>query len=133
MNIANVLESPKTKVLDYPYKGVKYPVKEVWIQWLSQAGVKDFPEYGLRLFTIGPGGEIPIHNHLYYQTMYILTGRLLMVGYDGTTDAKVVEREIGPGDVVFIPTMEPHSLHNVSNTEQCTLLCCIANVYEDEE
>lgn len=66
---------PKTKIQDYPYKGKKYPVKEVGIQWLSQAGLKDSPEYGLRLFTIGPEGEIPIHNHLHYQTMYILTGQ----------------------------------------------------------
>ncbi len=131
MDILNAADCAKTKIQDYPYKGKKYPVKEVWIQWLSQAGPKDSPEYGLRLFTIGPEGEIAIHNHLYYQTMYILTGHLLMVGYDGATDAKVMEREIGPGDVVFIPTMEPHSLHNVSNTEPCTLLCCIANVYEE--
>jgi len=131
MHIANVSDSPKTKVLDYPYKGVKYPVKEVWIQWLSQAGPRKSPEYGLRLFTIGPGGEIPIHHHLYYQTMYILTGRLLMVGYDAMTDARISEQEIGPGDVVFVPTMEPHSLNNLSDTEPCTLLCCIANVYEE--
>ncbi len=131
MDILSAADCPKTKIQDYPYKGKKYPVKEVWIQWLSRAGPIDSPEYGLRLFTIGPWGEIPIHNHLYYQTMHILTGHLLMVGYDGITDAKVMEREIGSGEVVFIPTMEPHSLHNVSNTEPCTLLCCIANVYED--
>ncbi len=46
------------------------------IRWLSQHGEDEngIPEYGLRFFTIQPGGQIPIHNHFYHQTMYILSG-----------------------------------------------------------
>ena len=42
------------------------------IRWLSRSGDDGTgnPEYGLRYFTIQPGGEIPIHNHFYHQTMY---------------------------------------------------------------
>jgi mannose-6-phosphate isomerase-like protein (cupin superfamily) len=65
--------------------------------------------------------------------MYILSGRLVMTSYDIKTDAKILEKEIGPGEVAFIPTMEPHSITNLSQTEQATFLCCIANVYEDED
>ena len=76
MVVINVNDKKDTKIDTYPYRGKPLPVKDVWIRWLSQAGDEDSPEYGLRFFTIGPGGYIPIHNHFYYQTMYILSGRL---------------------------------------------------------
>ncbi len=133
MILLKAADCPAKKIERFPYRGEPLPVKEVWIQWVSQAGPADSPEYGLRLFTVGPSGEIPIHNHLYYQTMYILSGRLLMTSYDMETDAKVYEKEIGTGEVAFIPTMEPHSITNLSTTEKATFLCCIANVYEDEQ
>jgi quercetin dioxygenase-like cupin family protein len=89
-------------------------------------------EYGLRYFTIGPGGEIPIHNHLYYQTMYILTGHVRCFQHDPKTDKVVGEKVLGPNDFIFIPTMEVHSMRNESDKEPMTFLCCIANVYEEE-
>jgi len=133
MILLNAADCPAKKIEQFPYKGKQLPVKEVWIQWVSQAGPADSPEYGLRLFTVGPGGEIPIHNHLYYQTIYILRGRLLMTSYDIETDRMVLQKEIGPGEAAFIPTMEPHSIINLSPTEMATFLCCIANVFEEEE
>ena len=129
MNSKNV---KKSKIETYPYKGKPYAVKNVWMQWLSQVGSKDFPEYGLRFFTIGPGGEIPIHNHFYFQTMYILSGRLSVAAHHSKTDEKIEEKIVGPGDFVFIPSLDPHSIRNLSETEEATFLCCIANVYEAE-
>jgi len=35
---------------------------------------------------------------------------------------------MGPNDFVYIPTLEPHSMKNPSDTEACTFLCAIANV-----
>ncbi|MGI5837774.1 MAG: cupin domain-containing protein, partial [Chloroflexota bacterium] len=67
MQVLNVNDRQDTKIETYPYKGKPLKVKDTWIRWLSQAGPDGAPEYGLRFFTIGPGGEIPIHNHLYYQ------------------------------------------------------------------
>ncbi len=122
----------KKKIETYPYRGKPYVVRDVWIQWLSQAGPPDSPDYGLRFFTIGPKGEIPIHNHFYVQTMYILSGHLSVVSHDSKTDDKVEEKIMGAGDFVFVPSMEPHSMRNLSDTEDATFLCCIANVYEDE-
>lgn len=132
MQVLNVNDKQDTKIESYPYKGKPLQVKDTWIRWLSQAGPDGAPEYGLRFFTIGPGGEIPIHNHLYYQTMYILSGRLSVVSYDITTDQPVEEKVMGANDFVFVPTMEPHSMKNLSDTEPCTFLCCIANVYEED-
>ena len=127
----NVNDKKDQKIGTFPYKGKPLPVKDVSIRWLSQAGPEGAPEYGLRFFTIGPNGEIPIHNHLYYQTMYILSGHLRVFSYDSKTDQKVDEKTVGPHDVIFVPTMEPHSMINPSETEEVTFLCCIANVYED--
>ncbi|MBU2517274.1 MAG: cupin domain-containing protein [Proteobacteria bacterium] len=132
MEISSVAIAVKNKVEQFPYRGKNLPVKDVYIQWLSQAGPADSPEYGLRLFTVGPGGEIPIHKHFYYQTMFILSGSLIGYAYDMDTDETTMEQSLGTGELAFIPTMEPHSFVNPSDTEECTFLCCIANVYEDE-
>ncbi len=132
MIVMNVNDKKDQKIESYPYKGKPYPVKDVWIRWLSQAGPKDSVEYGLRFFTIGPKGEIPIHNHLYYQTMYILTGHVRCFQHDSKNDQIVNEKVLGPNDFIFIPTMEVHSMRNESDQEPVTFLCCIANVYEEE-
>ena len=132
MIVKNANDEKDQKIDTYPYRGKPLEVKNVWIRWLSQVGAKGSPEYGLRYFTIGPGGSIPIHNHFYMQTMYILSGRIAVVSYDKETDAKIEEKVMGPNDFVFVPSMEPHSMRNLSDTENVTFLCCIANVYEDE-
>jgi quercetin dioxygenase-like cupin family protein len=132
MDIINMRDAESKEIESYPYRGKPLKVKKVSIKWLSQAGLeKDSPEYGLRLFTVGPGGDIPIHNHFYYQTMYILSGHLRVFSYDSKSDEKIKEKMAGPHDVIFVPTMEPHSMINPSETEETTFLCCIANVYED--
>lgn len=132
MIVKNMKEANENKIETYPYRGKPLEVKNVWIRWLSQAGPKDAPEYGLRFFTIGPKGAIPIHNHFYHQTMYILTGRLLVVSHDAQTDKEIEEKVMGPHDFVYVPSMEPHSISNLSETENATFLCCIANVYEED-
>ena len=132
MDVMNVNDKKDIKIASYPYKGKPLEVKDVWIRWLSQAGPEDSPEYGLRFFTVGPGGHIHIHNHFYVQTMYILSGRMKVTSHDAKTDEKVQEKITGPGDFIFIPSMEAHSMINLSDTENATFLCCIANVYEDE-
>jgi quercetin dioxygenase-like cupin family protein len=132
MIVKNMKEANETKIESFPYRGKPLEVKDVWIRWLSQAGPQDAAEYGLRFFTIGPKGVIPIHNHFYHQTMYILSGRLLVVSHDAKTDEKIEEKRMGPHDFVYVPSMEPHSISNLSDTENATFLCCIANVYEED-
>jgi len=132
MQVLNVNDRQDTKIETFPYKGKQLQVRDVWIRWLSQAGPEGAPEYGLRFFTIGPSGYIPIHNHLYHQTMYILSGGLTCMCHDPKTDEVVEEKVMRPNDLVYIPSMEPHSMRNLSDKENATFLCCIANVYEDD-
>ncbi len=132
MIVKNVNDAEEKRVDSYPYRGKPLPVKETFIRWLSQAGPKDSPEYGLRFFTLGPRGEIPIHKHAYYQTMFILSGQLAVAAYNAETDAKLEEKRMGANDFVFVPSMEPHGIRNLSDTEKATFLCCIGVACSDE-
>jgi len=118
----------------FPYKGKPYEVKGISVRWLSKFGDDGhgYPEYGLRLFTAQPDGEIPIHNHFYIQTMYILTGSFECYEFDAKTDQKTKSCIAAAGDTVVVPSMQPHGMRNLSATEQATFLCCICNVYEKE-
>lgn len=127
-------ECEKVKIDKFPYKGEMYPVKGISVQWLSKYGDDGhgYPDYGLRLFTAEPGGEIPIHNHFYHQTMYILSGEFECWEFDSETDKLSGKKICGPGSSIYIPSLEPHGMKNLSDTEEATFLCCICNVYEDE-
>ena len=134
MEVYNWKNIEDVSVERIPYKGDMLAVEGVSIRWLSRAGKdKDGnPEYGLRFFTVQPGGEIPIHNHLYVQTMYILSGQFECWRFDPGTD-EIVENVIcGPGDSIYVPSMEPHGMRNMSEKEAGTFLCCIGNVHEDK-
>ena len=65
------------KVGTITYKGQSSEAKGASVRWLSKVGqdAEGTPSYGLRLFTIAAGGQIPIHNHAYVQTMYIVSGQ----------------------------------------------------------
>jgi quercetin dioxygenase-like cupin family protein len=100
---------------------------------LSSHGEDDsgVPEYGLRFFTIQPGGQIPIHNHFYHQTMYILSGEFECWEFDEKTDELKKKAVCGPGTAVYIPSMQPHGMKNITD-KPATFLCCICNVYDEE-
>jgi len=89
MIVQNFKEVEDIKIEKFPYKGTPREVKGISVRWLSKCGEDDMgtPEYGLRYFRAEPGGEIPIHNHFYHQTMYILAGRFECWQFDKETDA----------------------------------------------
>ncbi|MFO8090384.1 MAG: cupin domain-containing protein [Desulfatiglandaceae bacterium] len=134
MEVVNAKNVNKIKIDKFPYKGKPYDVKGITVQWLSKYGEDDMgtPEYGLRLFTAEPGGEIPIHNHFYHQSMYILTGSFECWWYDRETDLLKETFIANSGDCVYVPSMEAHGMKNLSDTQTATFLCCICNVYDDE-
>jgi quercetin dioxygenase-like cupin family protein len=133
MQVLNWKDCEDVKIEKFPYRGKPYDVKGISVRWLSKAGQDDsgYPEYGLRYFTAQPGGEIPIHNHFYHQTMYIVSGSFECYQYDSETDQVVKKVICNPGDAIFIPSMEPHGMKNLSDTEPGAFLCCICNVYEE--
>jgi quercetin dioxygenase-like cupin family protein len=133
MEVLNWKDIEDIKVEKIPYNGKMNDVKGVSIRWLSKTGEdKDGqPEYGLRYFTAQPDGVIPIHNHFYVQTVYILRGQFECWRFEPETDEMVEKVICGPGDAIYVPSMEPHGMRNLSETEPGTFLCCICNIYED--
>ena len=134
MEVMNYNESEGVVIDKFPYKGKMHDVTGTTIRWLSKFGddAHGYPEYGLRHFTIRPGGKIPIHNHFYHQTMYILSGRIECCQFNPDTDAVVKKTTAKPGDSIYVPSMEPHGMKN-NGDDPGTFLCCICNIYNDEE
>ena len=120
------------KVGEIPYKGVSSYAKDVSVRWLSKVGqdAQGAPTYGLRLFTVGPNGEIPTHNHAYEQTMYIISGHFECWDADPKTDEILNKKLSGPGDMVYVPSMAPHGMRNTSAVESGQFLCCICTLAE---
>lgn len=134
MKIVHYSDCENVTIDKFPYRGKENEVVGTAIRWLSKHGDDGhgYPEYGLRYFTIQPGGHIPIHNHFYHQTMYILEGQFECWCFDAETD-EIKEKSIAkPGDAVHIPSMEPHGMKNIGD-EPAAFLCCICNVYDDEK
>ena len=132
MEIMHWRDCRETPVEKISYREKIYDVIGTSIRWLSKNGDdgRGNPSYGLRLFTIQPGGEIPAHNHAYDQTMYILEGEFECWEFDPDTD-KIVQREsCGPGSSVYIPGMQPHGMKNTGD-KPGTFLCCICNVCDE--
>jgi len=132
MEIASFKDCEEVPIEKFPFKGTQRDVKGTSIRWLSRCGDDGtgYPEYGLRYFTIQPGGEIPVHNHFYHQTMYILSGEFECYQYDMESETAVKTVVTGPGDFIYVPSLEPHGMKNVG-PEPGAFLCCIANVYAE--
>ncbi|MBI4961681.1 MAG: cupin domain-containing protein [Desulfomonile tiedjei] len=119
----------EVKVGSVNYKGQTSEAKDVGVRWLSRVDQDSAggPAYGLRLFTVGPGGEIPTHDHAYVQTMYIVSGEFEC--WELNTDTgQAIKKICGPGDMVYVPSMEPHGMRNISNTQSGQFLCCICTL-----
>ncbi|MGD9097642.1 MAG: cupin domain-containing protein [Desulfobacterales bacterium] len=135
MEVKNYKDCEAKAIDKFPFKGTPREVVGTSIRWLSGCGDDGtgYPEYGLRYFTIQPGGRIPIHNHFYHQTMYILSGRFECWQFDAASETVAQSAEVGPGDFVYVPSMEPHGMRNLSDTTPASFLCCICNVYDDKD
>jgi len=134
MEVIHWKDCQDQKIEKFPYKEKINEVIGTSVRWLSKHGDdgNGYPEYGLRFFTIQPGGHIPIHNHYYHQTMFILSGEFECWDFDSETDQIKGKFICGPGTSVYIPSLAPHGMRNIS-PEAGTFLCCICNVYEDKE
>ena len=60
-------------------------------------------------FAVEAGGAVHPHSHRTHEYYYILSGRGIMVIEDE-------EREVVPGDFIYIPSEKVHSIRTVSDT-----------------
>jgi quercetin dioxygenase-like cupin family protein len=123
MIFGNIKDVEARPVKTFPYKGKDHPVVGTTVKWLSQVGEPSLPEYGLRFFTIEPGGYLPIHKHEYAQTEILISGKLVAAHYDNN-DEVIEEKEIGPGEFFYVGPMEVHGMKN-RGKEPATFFCCI--------
>jgi len=100
------------------------------VRWLigRQNGAKT---YAMRIFEIGPGGivplhehpEEPLHEHPEEHEIFVLNGEAKMLGeFEGTAKKE---------DVVFIPSNEPHGYDNTKGTEIFRFICVIPLLNEE--
>jgi len=123
MNFGHIKDVEARPIKTFPYKGKTYPVVGTTVKWLSQVGEPALPEYGLRFFTIEPGGYLSVHQHEYAQTEIIVSGKLVAAHYDNN-DKLLEEKEIGVGEYFYVAPMEVHSMKNTGK-EPATFFCCI--------
>jgi quercetin dioxygenase-like cupin family protein len=133
MEVVDSESCEKKKVEQVSYRGKMQDVTGTSIRWLSRYGDDGHgsADYGLRYFTVERGGVIPIHNHFYHQTMYIIDGTFECWAFDAKTDEVVNKKICTAGMSVFIPSMEPHGMKNIGDSP-ANFLCCICSVYEHE-
>ncbi|NIM46098.1 MAG: cupin domain-containing protein [Nitrososphaeria archaeon] len=99
----------------------------VTIRWISEkrlGGPEYMHNFALRYFVIKPEGFMPKHKHPWEQEVIMTKGRVLVTSA-GT------KREVGPGDVVYIPADEEHEFKNVGE-EPVEFYCVIGCVGEGE-
>jgi quercetin dioxygenase-like cupin family protein len=105
-------KTKEVKVDRLPMEGVKNTA----IQWLisEKEGAKKF---AMRLVSIKKGGTIPLHSHPQIHEQYVLKG-------NGVIFTKDSERELSPGDFVFVDENEAHGMRNTGD-EDFDIICCV--------
>jgi quercetin dioxygenase-like cupin family protein len=82
--------------------------KECTVQWLI-AKEQGAQHYAMRLFTLEPGGIIPLHEH------EITEHEIFIVQGTGILDDGKKQLPVRPGDSIFIQPGEKHSFENTAN------------------
>ena len=105
----------------YPHETIEEtdvpaPADGVKIRWLitEETGA---PNFGMRQFTVEPGGSTPQHAHPWEHEVYILEGSGTILGGDEA-------EEFEAGAVVYVPSEELHQFRNTGDGE-LKFLCMI--------
>jgi len=100
------------------------PWKEVTDQGADNVKIKivlgdaeGAPNFIMRLFEIGPGGNTPRHSHNWEHEVYVLEG-------NGIAFANGKDTQVEPGDALLIPPNEEHQFRNNSK-EPFQFICLI--------
>ena len=123
MIFGNVDKLETKEIKTFLFRGKNLPVERTTIKWLSRVGADTMPEYGLRFFTIKPGGYIPMHQHDYAETLIVTSGKAVAAHYNEGLE-KIEESELNIGDYLYVEPMEIHDMKN-THTEDANFFCCI--------
>lgn len=109
MELKRVKDIPSEEVTFFGSSGTS-------IQWLWSK--EEAPHFALRRFTIKPGGEIGLHDHLEEHEIFILSGEGIVFNESRE------EIKVQPGDTLYVPPQEPHGYKNTSQSD-LIFLCII--------
>ncbi|MBN2543756.1 cupin domain-containing protein [bacterium] len=109
MKIAHYTEIPELDVESQGAKGVK-------IRWLISE-TDNAPNFAMRMFTVEPGGNTPLHKHSWEHEAYILEG-------EGTVVIKGAENAVREGFAILVPPDVEHQFKNKSN-QLLRFLCLV--------
>lgn len=90
--------------------------ENIKVRWLIDES-KGAENFVTRLFEVGPGGETPHHSHPYEHQVFVLEGK-------GVVKVGEEEFEVGPWDVVFVPSDVMHQFKNAGE-ELLKFLCMV--------
>ncbi len=76
------------------------------------------PHFAMRVFNLAPDGHTPYHAHDWEHEVYILGGSGTVRGKDG-------QRQLRPGDSVFLPSQEEHQF--TAGAGGLQFICCVPN------
>ncbi|MFW9921522.1 MAG: cupin domain-containing protein [Candidatus Thorarchaeota archaeon] len=87
------------------------------VRWLigKRTGART---YAMRMFTIRPGGKIPLHSHEEEHEIFVIQGRAKVLGAPEETYAT-------KDDVTFIPSNIEHGYDNTEGKENFRFICVI--------
>lgn len=80
------------------------------------------PNFTMRFFEVDTGSSTPSHSHPFEHEVFILNGKGVVVGEEGSIP-------IGKGSVIFIAPDEPHCIVNTGN-EHLEFICVIPSPNE---
>lgn len=69
---------------------------------------------------IEPGEKVPVHTHRWPGVVYVMaTNDFVRYDSEGNVvlDSRTTQFDLEPGQVVWLPSLSPHSIENVGNGE----------------
>ena len=112
------------KVNVFDIEGTYFPAGRRTRVVIGQNGAITGEKYGQGYVVIDPNGRIPEHEHETVESYTILKGTGEMT-VNGET------KPIGPGDCVFIPSMQKHALVNTGAEEMHMMFVYAPSVIVD--
>jgi quercetin dioxygenase-like cupin family protein len=76
------------------------------------------PTMSWRVFTIGPGGHTPWHQHPFEHMNYVISGGGVVVSKEG-------ENQVKEGDFALVLPDEIHQFKNTSPTRDLVFICAV--------
>jgi quercetin dioxygenase-like cupin family protein len=126
MIAGKALDAEAHAITSTTYKGTTVPVTGVTLRPLTMEGrdADGKPTFSMRMVSVEPGCELPLHAHPYLQSVYVQCGVFECWTCDPETDEVLETVVCGPGDWCHNPGDEPHGMRNVGD-ETAVFICAI--------